>query len=65
VTQLELSKALGFDYYTFISSVESGVSELPSEHLATWAKTLGAPVDEFAKNLMRHYDPHLFDALFG
>jgi transcriptional regulator with XRE-family HTH domain len=65
LSQLELSKKLGLSYYTFISSVENGISAIPSDRLRDWAKALDVPLDDFTRSLLRYYDPHLFDALFG
>lgn len=65
LTQRELAMKLNFDYYTFISQVESGAARVPPESMELWAKVLEVPKQEFAKTLLRHYDPHMFEALYG
>jgi transcriptional regulator with XRE-family HTH domain len=64
LSQLELAKALGYEYYTFVSQVESGAARVPAESLVAWAKALNVDVKPFARTLLRHYDPHTYRALF-
>lgn len=63
ITQLEIAKALGMRDAA-ISAVEVGRNSLPPERLAAWADILGVNRREFAKTLLRSYDPWMFSALF-
>ena len=65
LTQKELSKLLGMEYYTMVSSVENGSNRVPPEALITWATALRVKPSEFAKRLLSHYEPRYFEALFG
>lgn len=65
MTQVDLASALGYQYFTFISNIENGRSRIPPEDQRRWAETLGVPVKEFVKNLLRYYDPHVYAGLFG
>ena len=65
LTQRELSKLIKLDYYTFISQVETGAARVPPESMAAWAKALDVDLQNFARTLLRHYDPHMFHALYG
>lgn len=65
LTQKELSKLLGLEYYTMISGVENGSSRVPPEALVEWAKALRVRQNAFAKRLLSHYEPRYFEAIFG
>jgi transcriptional regulator with XRE-family HTH domain len=65
LTQQQLAKRLGLDYYTFISQVENGFNRVPPEKLADWAAALNVPVEVFAKELLRYYDPFIYKAIFS
>lgn len=65
LTQNELAKRLGLDYYTFISQVENGFNRVPPESMSEWARALKVDQQEFAKKLLSFYDPHMYQALFG
>jgi transcriptional regulator with XRE-family HTH domain len=64
LSQLDLSKALGYDYYSFISQIENGTSRVPPEGMRDWARNLGVPYNMFAKTLLRFYEPYFFEAMF-
>lgn len=64
LTQAELAEKVGLRYYTFVSQVESGLGRLPIETQAAWAQALGLDPSEFAKTLLRYYEPELFRLLF-
>ena len=64
LTQMELARRLGFKYYAFVSQVETGFSRLPAEKVEAWALTVGASPRQFAKRLMRYYEPELHRVLF-
>lgn len=63
LTQNDLAKLLGLDYYTFVSQVETGHARVPPESIAEWAQALRVPVAEFAMNLLKFYDPFMYQAL--
>ena len=65
LSQLDLATRLGFKYYTFISQVENGFGRVPSESMEAWARALDIPPDQFARQLLAYYDPHLHRLLFG
>jgi transcriptional regulator with XRE-family HTH domain len=65
LTQQQVAKHLGYDYYTFISQVELGYGRVPSEDLAKWAEVLRVEKGEFAKRMLSFYDPYLYYAIFG
>lgn len=65
LTQAELAERVGLRYYTFVSQVESGVGRAPIESQGAWAEALGLEPGEFARTLLRFYEPELFRLLFG
>ncbi|MBL8773794.1 MAG: helix-turn-helix transcriptional regulator [Phenylobacterium sp.] len=65
LTQAELAERVGLRYYTFVSQVESGLGRLPIETQGAWAEALGLEPGEFARTLLRYYEPELFRLLFG
>lgn len=64
MTQMDLAKAVGQEYFTFISQIETGGSKIPSKDIALWARALSVSAQELAKECLRHYDPMLFEALY-
>lgn len=64
LSQRQLANALGIDYYTFISQVESGRGRIPPDRYADWAAALGVQLRPFVRVLMRHYDPMTYECLF-
>ena len=65
LTQAELAEKVGLRYYTFVSQVESGLGRLPIETQGAWGEALGLEPGEFAKTLLRYYEPELYRLLFG
>lgn len=65
LSQRELAKAVGIEYYTFISQIESGRGRVPPTQIRAWAEALNMPVRTFAIELMRYYDPHNHAIIFG
>jgi len=63
LTQKDLAKKLGLDYYTFISQIESGHARVPSSLFPSWAQALGVEGPEFARKMLEFYDPHAYQAL--
>lgn len=64
MSQRELAKAVGFEYYTFISQLEGGRGRLPPTQYLAFAEALDIPLHDFVKTLMRYYDPITYYALF-
>ena len=65
LTQAELAERVGLRYYTFISQVESGLGRVPVETQGAWAEAVGADPSEFARILLRYYEPELYRLLFA
>ncbi|MCR9257280.1 MAG: helix-turn-helix domain-containing protein [Alphaproteobacteria bacterium] len=64
LTQKDLAKAVGFEYYTFISQIESGRGRVPPESYRAWAAAIGIEPRDFVKHLMAFYDPLTYEVLF-
>lgn len=65
MTQLDMSNALGYQYYVTISQVERGVMRVPPEDWKKWANLLKIAPKDFAIRALAHYDPLVFDLLFS
>lgn len=65
LSQREIAAAVGLEYYSFVSQIESGRGRIPTSQIRAWAQALKVPPRAFAKELMRFYDPVNFDILFG
>lgn len=64
ITQAQLAEQVGYRYYTFVSQVEGGHGRVPSEHFEHWADCVGVPRQEFARQLLRFYEPDVYRLLF-
>jgi transcriptional regulator with XRE-family HTH domain len=64
LSQIELAQRLGLKYYTFISQVENGFGRVPIESMEIWASALGVNPSDFAKHLIRFYEPELYRLLY-
>ncbi|WP_172124342.1 MULTISPECIES: helix-turn-helix transcriptional regulator [unclassified Devosia] len=65
LSQRDLSRHLDLDYYTFISQIESGKGRVPPNQYAAMAKALKVEPHDFAKQMLRFYDPITHEMLFG
>lgn len=65
LTQQELAKLVGLEYYTFVSQVENGKTRVPPEKQRAWAKAVGMTSHTFSKRLQNFYDPFGWDAMWG
>ncbi len=65
LSQRELALAVGADYYSFVSQLESGKGRVPVAQVELWAKALKVRRSEFAKGLLKYYDPLTYDMLFN
>jgi DNA-binding XRE family transcriptional regulator len=64
-TMLEVAKACGIAYYSYIGSIENGAAPVNSEHYVAYAKVLNIDVKELVKRCLKAYDPVGWDILFG
>jgi len=65
MTQSDMAKAIGVEYYTMISQIENGKSRLPPDKMQAWAEATKTDPAEFAKRLLQYYDPFTWQMLFG
>ena len=64
LSQRELSEKAGFDYYTFISQLETGRGRVPAERYEGYAKALGLPPRDFAIRMLQAYENSTYKLLF-
>jgi transcriptional regulator with XRE-family HTH domain len=64
LSQRDLAKLVGADYYTFISQLETGRGRVPAERYELWAKALGIDPRVFVRSLLKYYDPVTYEILF-
>jgi transcriptional regulator with XRE-family HTH domain len=65
LTQAQLAELVGLRYYTFVSQVESGMGRVPIEAQAAWAAAVDLDPQDFARTLLRYYEPELHRLLFS
>ena len=65
LSQRELAAAVGADYYTFISQLETGRGRVPPDRYMQWAAALRLDPRDFVRELMRYYDPLTHEIIFG
>lgn len=63
-TQRSFAIAVGVDYYTFISQIETGRGSVPKERYAIWAEKLGMNPKDFLRQYMKFFDPISYEILF-
>ena len=64
LSQIDLAVRLGLKYYTFVSQVENGFGRVPTDSMEGWARALQIAPPEFARHLLRFYEPELHRLLF-
>ena len=64
LSQRDLARLVGADYYTFISQLEMGRGRVPPDRYKIWADALGVPPKVLVKTLLRYYDPVTYGVLF-
>ena len=64
LSQRELARLVGAEYYTFISQLETGRGRVPPDRYRVWASALQVDPKLFVKNLLKYYDPITYDVLF-
>jgi transcriptional regulator with XRE-family HTH domain len=65
LTQREMARRVGAEYYTFISQLENGRGRIPPDRYLVWADALGVRPREFVRGLMSYYDPVTYRIIFG
>jgi len=65
MTQAELAREVGIEYYTAISAIEVGRNTVPPERYLDFAKALGIPYAEFAKKVLRLTNPWAYEMIFN
>lgn len=65
ISQRELARILGFEYYTFISQLENGRGRVPTHKYREYARAINADVKVFVTKLLGFYDPVSYEILFG
>jgi len=65
LSQRDLALKVGFEYYTFISQIESGRGRVPAERYENYAKAFHMAPRDFALTMLRFNDPHTYRMIFG
>ena len=69
LSQNDLAKLLGLDYYTMISQVETGKkrtpSRIPEGREYDWALAIGVSAQEMGEMLLEAYEPGIYYCLKG
>ena len=65
LSQRELARILGFEYYTFISQLENGRGRVPTNKYRDYASAVGVEAKIFVKKLLSFYDPVSYEVLFA
>jgi len=65
LSQRDLAKMVGAEYYTFISQLEHGRGRIPPDRYLLWADALGVEPRDFVLGLMPYYDPVTYNVIFG
>jgi transcriptional regulator with XRE-family HTH domain len=64
LSQRQLAEAVGTEYYTFISQLETGRGRIPPDRYRAWAAALGLEARAFVVALLPYYDPITYEILF-
>lgn len=65
LSQRDLARLVGAEYYTFISQLETGRGRVPPDRYRVWASALQVDPKLFVKQLLSYYDPITYGILFG
>jgi transcriptional regulator with XRE-family HTH domain len=65
LTQRQLADALGLEWYSFISQLETGHGRLPPNLYVKTAKALKQDVKQFSLKMLEFYDPWTAAAING
>lgn len=64
LSQREIADIAGFEYYTFISQLETGRGRVPAERYEAYAKALQVDPREFAMRMLQAYENSTYRILF-
>lgn len=64
LSQRQLAKLVGAEYYTFISQLETGRGRIPPDRYREWAAALQIDPAELVRTMMKYYDPVTYEILF-
>src|SRR5690606_846795 len=64
LSQRELADLAGFEYYTFISQLETGRGRVPAERYEGYARALQLDPREFAMRMLQAYENTTYRLLF-
>ena len=65
LSQRQLADAVGIEYYTFISQLESGRGRVPPDRYEVFARAFHVEPKDFALTMMRYNDPITYGIIFG
>jgi transcriptional regulator with XRE-family HTH domain len=65
LSQRQLARRVGTEYYTFISQLETGRGRIPPDRYKDWACALEMPGQDFVREILRYYDPITYGLLFS
>jgi len=65
LSERELARRVGAEFYTFISQIEHGWGRIPPDRYLAWATALQIEPQEFVRGLMQLDDPMAYDVIFG
>jgi len=65
LSQRQLAKLVGADYYTFISQLETGRGRIPPDRYGEWACAFQMRKRDFVQRVLRYYDPVTYHILFS
>jgi transcriptional regulator with XRE-family HTH domain len=65
LTQRELAREIGAEYYSLISQLEHGRGRIPPDDYLVWADALRVDPRVFVRMLMSCYDPVAYRIIFG
>jgi len=64
LSQRDLARLVGAEYYTFISQLETGRGRVPPDRYRVWAAALNVEPHDFVRQLLSFYDPETYAILF-
>jgi transcriptional regulator with XRE-family HTH domain len=65
LSQRDLARLVGAEYYTFISQLETGRGRVPPDRYRAWASALNIDARTFVTQLLSYYDPVTYEILFA
>lgn len=65
ISQRQLARSVGIEYYTFIAQIEAGRGRIPPERYLAYADAMGVEPRTFVRELLKFYDPVTYAILFG